>query len=185
MYGKSSWEKLDDPMKFLAKQKGSWSNKPLDKLVEGATQAISKSKYDKDMWLFRGTNFDELDSLLGLPDGTFQNLVYADNDKALAQYIGRIGVENGFTSTGGCFGTGFGGEVKMKIYAPAGTEVMYCEPFSHYGSGSQYNWNGSTKQSNFGYEFEMLINRGYRKRIASIKRTGMSIEVEIEILDKV
>ena len=185
MYGKSSWEKLDDPMKFLAKQKGSWSNKPLDKLVEGATQAISKSKYDKDMWLFRGTNFDELDSLLGLPDGTFQNLVYADNDKALAQYIGRIGVENGFTSTGGCFGTGFGGEVKMKIYAPAGTEVMYCEPFSHYGCGSQYNWNGSTKQSNFGYEFEMLINRGYRKRIASIKRTGMSIEVEIEILDKV
>lgn len=185
LYGKSSWKKLDDPMKFLAKQKGSWSNKPLDKLVEGATQAISKSKYDKDMWLFRGTNFDELDSLLGLPDGTFQNLVYADNDNALAQYVGRVGVENGFTSTGGCFGTGFGGEVKMKIYAPAGTEVMYCEPFSYYGCGSKYKWNGSTKQSSFGYEFEMLINRGYRKRIASIKRTGMSVEVEIEILDKV
>lgn len=185
LYNKSAWKKIDDPMKHLAKQKGSWSSKPLDKLVDGATKAIEKSKYDKDLWLFRGTNFDELDGLLGLPDGTFQSLVYADNDKALGQFVGKIGVDNAFTSTGGCFGTGFGGEVKMKIYAPAGTEVMYCEPFSHYGSGSKYNWNGSTKQKSYGYEFEMLINRGYRRRIASIKRTGMSVEVEIEILDKV
>nr|WP_129732324.1 ADP-ribosyltransferase [Parabacteroides goldsteinii] len=185
LYGKSSWIKLDDPMKHLAKQKGSWSNKPLDKLVEGATQAISKSKYDKDMWLFRGTNFDELDNLLSLPNGTFESLVYSGNDKALGQFIGQVGVEKAFTSTGGCFGTGFPGSVKMRIYAPAGTEVMYCEPFSHYGCGHKYNWNGSAKQSGFGDEFEMLINRGYRKRISAIKRTGMSIEVEIEILDKV
>lgn len=185
LYGKSSWIKLDDPMKHLAKQKGSWSNKPLDKLVEGATQAISKSKYDKDMWLFRGTNFDELDNLLSLPSGTFESLVYSGDDKALGQFIGQVGVEKAFTSTGGCFGTGFPGSVKMRIYAPAGTEVMYCEPFSHYGCGHKYNWNGSTKQSGFGGEFEMLINRGYRKRISAIKRTGMSIEVEIEILDKV
>lgn len=185
LYNKSAWKKLDDPMKHLAKQKGSWSNKPLDKLVDGATEAIAKSKYDKDMWLFRGSDFDELDSLLGLPGGTFEKMVYSGNDKALGQYIGQVGTEKAFTSTGGCFGTGFGGSVKMKIYAPAGTEVLYSEPFSHYGSGGKYNWNGTTKQTSFGYEFEMLINRGYRKRIASIKRTGMSVEVEIEILDRV
>lgn len=185
MHGKSSWEKLDDPMKYLAEQKGAWSNQPLDKLVEGATRAISESKYDKDLWLFRGSNFDELEGLLGLPEGAIRNAVIAGNDKALSEYVGRVGVEGAFTSTGGCAGTGFGGDVKMKIYAPAGTEVMYCEPFSNYGYGSKFDWDGSAKQAKFGYEFEMLINRGYRKRISAIKRTGDSIEVEIEILDRV
>lgn len=185
LYDKSGWTKISNPMEYLSKQKGSWSNQPLDKLVDGITSVVGRSKYDKDTWLFRGTKFDEIDDLLGLADGTIEKLVYAGNDKALEQYVGRIGVEKGFTSTGCSSGTGFGGNVRVMVYAPAGTEMVYCEPFSHYGLGRKYSWNGSTKQSNFSSELEVLINRGYRKRVTAIKRTGMSIEIEIEILDKV
>lgn len=182
----NNWTKLQESeiMPFLSKQTGSYTGKRLDTLVKAAEEAISMSTYDKDIWLVRGGSYMELDGILGLKFGTIENLVYAGKDSELLSYVGKVGLERGFTSTGGMGGTGFGGSVKFKVYAPKGTQMIYAEPFSHYGAGSKLKWNGVTKQSYFGYEFEMLINTNYYKRVSSIKRVGNTLEVEVEILNR-
>lgn len=182
----NQWKKLQENeiMPFLSKQTGSYTGKRLDTLIKAAEEAISMSTYDKDIWLVRGGSYMELDGILGLKFGTIENLVYAGKDSELLSYVGKVGLERGFTSTGGMGGTGFGGSVKFKVYAPKGTQMIYAEPFSHYGAGSKLKWNGVTKQSYFGYEFEMLINTNYYKRVSSIKRVGSTLEVEVEILNR-
>lgn len=182
----SKWTKLadDEALKKLQTMKGTYTGEPLDVLVGAAEKAIGMSRYADDVWLARGGSYMELDGLLGFPFGTVEKLVYSSDDAGLKKLVGQIGLEKGFTSTGAMGGTGFGGSVSFKMYAPKGTEMIYAEPFSHYGKGKKLSWNGKTKQTSFGYEFEMLINTNYYKRISSIKRVGSRLEVEIEILNR-
>lgn len=49
----------------------------------------------------------------------------------------------------------------MEIFCPAGSEMMYAEPFSAYSGASNYDeWDGKKKQNYFGSEFEMILQRG-------------------------
>ncbi|GHV56563.1 hypothetical protein AGMMS49579_21280 [Spirochaetia bacterium] len=60
----------------------------------------------------------------------------------------------------------------MDIYAPKGTQMMYAEPFSAYGRGGGSGWDGISKQSHFGRESEMIIQRGASYTITKIEKTN-------------
>ena len=105
-------------------------------LIEGI---INKSSYNFDMWLQRG------DKLVALKKFGLANFSTA-TDAEIKALIGATGTEGAFWSMEVAKGTGFSGDVIFNIYAPRGTKMMYCEPFSGFGNGSGRNCNGIIKQ---------------------------------------
>lgn len=174
---------------------GSWYNdigtKKVSLNYEGAgdeirkmTTIIDKSEYDFDIWLQRGCGAEAIDSMLGCKG--FGNMTEAQ----LQKFVGTGGRQYNFISTGVAKGTGFSGEVVCNIYAPKGTKMMYAEPFSYY-SGAEYgtsgfdDWDGKKKQTHFGYESEMIIQRGAYYRITKIEKSGYTTYIDMEVvLDK-
>ena len=147
------------------------------KHIKGATQIIEKSTYDFDMWLQRGCGTEAIESFLNLPNGTLSRMTEAE----LQQFVGSENRIYSFLSTGVAKGKGFSGSVIMNVYAPEGTQMMYCEPFSAFGNGMGKNWDGIATQSHFGYESEMLIQRGAYYRITKIEKKGGTIFMDVEV----
>lgn len=170
---------------------GSWSNYkgpgkvPLDyegsgKAIEELTKMIDKSAYDYDMWLQRGVDGVGATSFLGLNPGDLHRLSQADLEKKL---LGTVREDLAFMSTGAAKGQGFSGDLILNIYAPKGTKMMYCEPFSAYGNGDGRSWDGISKQSYFGHEFEMLIQRGTKYKITKVEKSRSGIVyVDVEVV---
>ena len=174
---------------------GSWYNDIGTKKVsldyEGAgdeirkmTTLIDKSEYDFDIWLQRGCGDEAINSMLGIKN--FGSMTEAE----LQKFVGKGGRQYNFISTGVAKGKGFSGDVICNIYAPKGTKMMYAEPFSYY-SGAEYgtggfdDWDGKRKQSIFGYESEMIIQRGAYYRITKIEKSGYTTFIDMEVvLDK-
>lgn len=138
---------------------------------------INKSSYDFDMWLQRG------DSLIALKKFGLTNFTNPTDAEIMA-LVGKEGVEGAFWSAGVAKGKGFGGSVIFNIYAPKGTKAMYCEPFSAFGRGSGRDWNGDDTQSSFGYESEILIQRGTKFRITKITKSGSTWYVDVDIIEQ-
>ena len=59
--------------------------------------------------------------------------------------------------------------------------MMYCEPFSHFGNGSKLHWDGQSSQSSFGYEAEILIQRGASFTITKVEKVGGKIYLDMEV----
>lgn len=167
---------------------GSWSNNKgtgkVDlnyeggyKHIQGTTKIIEKSTYDFDMWLQRGCGTEAIESFLNLPNGTLSRMTEAE----LQQFVGAENRIYSFLSTGVAKGKGFSGRVIMNVYAPEGTQMMYCEPFSAFGNGAGKAWDGISTQSHFGYESEMLIQRGAYYRITKIEKSGGTIFMDVEV----
>lgn len=166
---------------------GSWYNyKGIKKVsldYEGSGDAIRKmttlidrSEYDFDIWLQRGCGSEAIDSMLGTKG--FGNMSHAD----LQKFVGKGGRQYNFISTGVAKGKGFSGDVICNIYAPKGTKMMYAEPFSHYGNGDKRKWNGTDKQYSFGYESEMIIQRGAYYRITKIEKKSYTTYIDMEVV---
>lgn len=79
-------------------------------------------------------------------------------------------------------GTGFSGDVIFNIYAPRGTKMMYCEPFSGFGNGSGRNWDGIIKQQTFGSESEMLLQRGTTFKITKVEKSNGTWYIDLDIV---
>lgn len=166
---------------------GQYNNKGVGKVdlnYEGAfkeikdmTEIISQSSYDFDVWLQRGCGTEAIESFLHLPNGTLGRMT----QEQLQQFLGRDGRIYSFTSTGVAKGKGFSGNVIMNIYAPKGTQMMYAEPFSAFGNGGGKSWDGISSQSTFGYESEMIIQRGASYTITKIEKTGGTIFIDVEV----
>ena len=171
---------------------GSWYNdigtKKVSLNYEGAgdeirkmTTLIDKSEYDFDIWLQRGCGDEAINSMLGIKN--FGSMTEAE----LQKFVGKGGRQYNFISTGVAKGKGFSGDVICNIYAPKGTKMMYAEPFSYY-SGAEYgtsgfdDWDGKRKQSNFGYESEMIIQRGAYYRITKIEKSGYTTFIDMEVV---
>ena len=92
-------------------------------------------------------------------------------------------------SMGSAKGKGFSGNVLLNIYAPAGTKMMYVEPFSYYGHNSRGNmsklsgkkWNGKSKQPTYGQEFETIMQQGTQFRITKVEKKNGQLYVDIEV----
>ena len=147
------------------------------KEIKDMTEIISQSSYDFDVWLQRGCGTEAIESFLHLPNGTLGRMT----QEQLQQFLGRDGRIYSFTSTGVAKGKGFSGDVIMNIYAPKGTQMMYAEPFSAFGNGGGKSWDGISSQSTFGYESEMIIQRGASYTITKIEKTGGTIFIDVEV----
>lgn len=171
---------------------GSWYTKVGKKKVsldyEGAgdeirkmTTIIDKSEYDFDIWLQRGCGVEAIEDMLGI------SKLSSMSEKQLQKLVMKGGRQYNFISTGVAKGKGFSGDVICNIYAPKGTKMMYAEPFSYY-SGSEYDtsgfddWDGSKKQHNFGYESEMIIQRGAYYRITKVEKSAGTIFLDMEVV---
>lgn len=119
--------------------------------IRGLTTLIQKSTYADDIWLQSGQNFQTLEGFLGLPYGTLRRM----SDSDLQQFVGRKNVIYNFISTavneggGGCFN---GKPMKLNIYAPKGSQMLYASDVGAYGKG----------------ENEMILQRGGTYRITKI-----------------
>ena len=172
---------------------GSWSNFKgvgnVDLNYEGAgtyikdlTEMIDQSTYDFDMWLQRGVTGDGATSFLGLNSGDLRRLSQAELEKKL---LGTVREDLAFMSTGAAKGQGFSGDLILNIYAPKGTKMLYCEPFSAYGNGDGSSWDGISKQRSFGHEFEMLIQRGTKYKITKVEKGYGTVYVDLEVVSQI
>ena len=149
--------------------------------IRHMTEIIGKSSYDRDTWLVRGCGYDAMGSFFGV-DASELHSMGADGLKSLVGTSNRI---QSFVSTCTAKGEGFGGKpVAMEIYCPAGSEMMYAEPFSAFsGAGySGHGWDGKEGQRSFGHEPEMILQRGgYYTATDVYKGTDGEMHVVLEL----
>lgn len=126
--------------------------------IRNMTSLIEKSTYDHDAWVVRGCGYDAMGSFFGTSTSELEGMG-TDELKSLVGMSNRI---QSFVSTGAVAGEGSSGKpVAMEIFCPAGSEMMYAEPFSAYSGATNYDdWDGKKKQDCFGDEFEMILQRG-------------------------
>ena len=126
--------------------------------IRNMTSLIEKSTYDHDAWVVRGCDYNTMESFFGTSASELEGMS-TDELKSLVGMSNRI---QSFVSTGATAGKGFSSKpVAMEIFCPAGSEMMYAEPFSAYSGATNYDdWDGKKKQNYFGSEFEMILQRG-------------------------
>ena len=142
------------------------------------TEAIAKSSYPDDMWLYRGCDPNAIESLLGIDYGSLGKYTQEELDALFTDKEGRI---DSFVSCGSKRGTGFSSKsVIMKIYVPEGSQAIYAEPWSCFGQGDKLKWDGVKDQSSYGSELETIIQRGGAYRVKKIEKKGSKYHIELE-----
>lgn len=119
--------------------------------IRGLTTLIEKSSYDSDVWLQSGQNFATLEGCFGIPYGTLSKM----SDAELQQLIGEERVIYQFISSAVNEGGGsiFNSKpMKMNIYAPKGSQMLYASDVGAFGKG----------------ENEMILQRGGTYKIIKI-----------------
>jgi hypothetical protein len=120
-------------------------------------------------------------NFLGL--GIDANKLNSMTNTELQLLVGKIVRDEAFVSCGSMKGSGFSGDM-LNIYCPAGTKMIYAEPFSVYnGDNLTVNnlWDGKAKYT-LRRELETIIQRGTYFRITKIERTTsgkLYIDVEV------
>lgn len=157
--------------------------------IQNMTRFIQRSTFDEDVWVRRGCGTEAMESFFELDFGRMRNM----SDDELQRFVGHSNRIAGFLSCGTAAegGSGFGGQVDMRIYVPQGTQAAYVEPFSHYGVGVNgksgmndsdgLRWDGTSGQRSFGSEDETIIQRGASYTCTRIERIGYTIHVEMEV----
>ena len=151
--------------------------------IKNMTKLIDRSKYDFDVWLQRGVGSTRgAAEFLGISE---DNLRHWSNNQ-LQKIVGKEIIDHAFVSCGSSKGKGFSGYI-FNIYCPKGTKMMYAEPFSHYGDGDKMRWDslnldGISKQSDFGYEDETIIQRGTTFKIIKVERKNGNYYFDIEVV---
>lgn len=139
---------------------------------------IDKSSYEHDMWLQRG------DDMVALKKFGLANYNYA-TDAEIKSLVGAVGTEGAYWSCSVAKGKGLDGNIIFNIYAPKGTKGMYCEPFSAFGNGARSShWDGLAKQSSFGYESEILLQRGTTFRITKVEKSSGTWYIDLEVIEQ-
>lgn len=174
-YTTNAYGKYNRPLNGITKDYKFKGSKSLSLNAEGAgakikalTSFLEKSSYDHDMFVTRGGSVDEIMNVFNL---TREDIGAIERGET-ASYIGRSGRMMSFVSTSPVNSAFYRvKEVKMNIYVPAGSEMVYAEPFSHYNK-SKYNskkWNGKDGTFDFGSEFETILQRGGSYTITGIR----------------
>lgn len=173
----SSYHNINEPLRGLTYY-GSAADTQLGlDRIPLMESIINKSYYDKDIWLQRGRGMVELKKY-GLSN-------YASaTDAEIMALVGKEGTEGAFTSAGVAKGKGFGGNVITNIYAPRGTKMMYAEPYSSFGNGSGRSWDGIAKQSTFGSESEIILQRGTTFRVTKVEKSGNTWYIDVEVINQ-
>lgn len=173
----SSYHNINEPLRGLTYY-GSAADTQLGlDRIPLMESIINKSYYDKDIWLQRGGGMVELKKY-GLSN-------YASaTDAEIMALVGKEGTEGAFTSADVAKGKGLGGKVITNIYAPKGTKMMYAEPYSSFGNGSGRSWDGIAKQSTFGIESEIILQRGTTFRVTKVEKSGNTWYIDVEVINQ-
>lgn len=149
----TGWEK-----KFYAGSGKVWIDyEGKGSAIRNMTSLIENSTYDHDAWLVRGCDYDAMESFFGISASKLNDM----STDALKSLVGMSNRIQSFVSTGTAAGKGFSYKpVAMEIYCPAGSEMMYAEPFSAFSGASYGKWDGEKEQHTFGDESEMILQRG-------------------------
>jgi uncharacterized protein with gpF-like domain len=152
----------------------------IHKEIDAITSIINKSEYDFDIWVQRGCRRSGMDKFFGINMSDFD----LPEDQLAAKLLGTTPTEHAFMSTGVAKGKGLNthGGILLNIYCPKGTKGMYIEPISQFGHGSGRHWDGIAPQSNFGYEAEMLLQRGTQFKVTKVEKSGGTIYVDLEVI---
>ena len=136
--------------------------------IRNMTSLIEKSTYDHDAWVVHGCDYNAMESFFGKSASKLGDMG-TDELKSLIGTSNRI---QSFVSTGTATGKGFSNKpVAMEIYCPAGSEMMYAEPFSAFSGATNYDdWDGKKKQNHFGQESEMILQRGGYYTVTDVYR---------------
>ena len=153
----------DSNFKGLGKVPFDYEGAPSDGYTK-ITDALSRAKTKRPMWVSRGSDFDSFKGVFGFD---LRGMTEGDAKKK----IGAEGRDEAFLSTSPTHP--WPDNILYNIYLPAGSEAMTIAPFSWFG-GSRHsydaeNWSQLDRYSSMGEE-EVLVNRGYRLRILDIKR---------------
>lgn len=159
------------------------------KRLNAMTDILDKCSYDFDMWLQRGCMYDGMNHFFQCDMDLLKNGTEEQLKQAL---LGKTVTEYAFMSMGSSKGKGFTGDIMLNVYAPKGTKMMFVEPFSYYGHnkngamnyGNGLQWDGKSKQPNYGEEFETIMQQGTQFRIAKIERNKGKIWVDIEVINQ-
>lgn len=149
--------------------------------LNALTSIISKSTYDKDVWLQRGCRFGGMDKFFGCSEDLLKNGTQAELEMAL---LGTTPTELGFMSCGSSKGSGFHMDMTLNIFAPSGTQMLYVEPFSGFGNGDKRSWDGIREQQHFGNELETLLQQGTQFRVTKVERSSRGLFFDLEIISQ-
>lgn len=150
------------------------------KLINDMTDIIDKSSYNFDVQVRRGVSTAGAAKLLGIDESVLHFNSEEDLKNALE---GKLCTEFGFASCGVADGKGFHGEVELRILCPAGTKMMYAEPFSSYGNGAKSNsWDGVDKQSTASSEHEVILQRNTRFQVQRVRKINGRVQVELQVV---
>lgn len=157
-------------------------------VVQDLTSAIEKSEIEEGMYLYRGSDYNGLAGWFEGAGFNFDDMVelFKSGDD-LSSLEGMVVKNHAFSSTAIANGSGFGGNVKYKIYAPSGTKGIYAEPQSYFGDTTGMHesiYEPGKKYSTVGSEAEIILQRGTSFRITSIRRNGSTINIELEVVDQ-
>lgn len=158
---------------------GSYARGEVKKLIDNMTSIIDKSTYNFDIWLNRGCRYQGMDKFFNIDMDDLKNL---SSEKLSKKLVDTALTDFGFISCGVAKGKGFGGDIKLNIYAPKGTKMMYAEPFSAFGDGPGISWDGIKKQSIFGSESEIILQRSTQFRVTKVERSGGVLYVDLEVI---
>jgi hypothetical protein len=170
-------------------QKAAKTERKVDMDAEGRadaikemTRLIDKSSYDIDIWLQRGIETSQgTANFLQIAEKDLRNLTQSQLKQKLQN---KDITDTAFVSCGSAKGKGFSGYI-FNIYCPKGTKMMYAEPFSYYGKGASLDWNGITKQKSFGYEDEMIIQRGTTFKVIKVEKKGGNTYFDLEVVKQI
>jgi hypothetical protein len=161
--------------------------------IKNMTKLINHSKYDFDIWLQRGIESSKgAAEFLGISEDNLRHWSQSELQRNLVDRDVKR-TDHGFVSCGSSKGKGFSGYI-FNIYCPRGTKMMYAEPFSHYGDGDKLHWDweaiskhldGISKQSDFGYEDETIIQRGTKFRVTKVEKKGTDIFFDVEVVEQI
>lgn len=174
----SSYHNIQESLRGITYY-GSESQRQLgEKRIPLIESIINKSSYDFDMWVQRG------DTSIALKKFGLSNYNYA-SDAEIYALLGKEGTEGAYWSAGVAKGKGFDSKpIIFNIYVPRGAKLMYCEPFSAFGNGNGRHWDGKSRQSSFGDESEILIQRGTKFRITKVEKAGGKWYIDVEIISQ-
>ena len=160
-------------------KQGIFKKGEIKKLIDDTTSMIERSRYDFDMWVQRGVQYNGMDRFFGISLNDF-NLPEQELSKLL---VGTTPTDYAFGSSGVAKGKGFASKpIIFNIYAPRGTKMMYLEPFSDFGNGAKRSWDGISKQNSFGNESEILVQRGTTYRVLKVEKVGSKIFIDMEVI---
>lgn len=146
----STYHYITEPLR-KTKYYGDVSAGVFLKDVENITKGLTHT-FDYDIIVNRRVS--DLDVLNSIIKGKKINQF---SMQELNDLVGTSFIDQSFASASvGNVGS-LGGPIRLQIYCPAGIEMQYINPISHY-MGSAEN--------------EMLINRGYSYKITSIEKSG-------------